>query len=532
MNYVGDLIHFSQKFLDNDKNEAFLRNLPEIEKELMGSFLLVSDDTLVHKKSPLSVEENAAKYRIIEKLKRHMLQYTPNPNKQRASQLAYYKIHLNFICFKYLIAKQYRPAAAHLALQTFRLAKKYKILDIATILARFLFRHYASHTKDQKLAKIYYAEVHELNRKVELEIKCEWYHAELTNQFSVSKDLGNEFKATAEKYYAEVSEQFSDPPSTNYLRFGYSIGVFYKLSQKDYQSTIHICKKARQNLMENKHLADPFGARLFLNYQAYAAMADGDLAHAKELLLEVRAGTEKYGSQWYTSMQYLLLIHLREGSYTQTRLILSEAKEGKLSRQTKLMKNRWEMFEAYHHLCIHLAGLESKFQSSFNISKFLNKVTELSQDKKGFNISLLVCKWLGNYIRNNYDRLIDQEEALNSYIGRYLRKNKTFRNNCFLRMLLSISKQQFHPEAVARHTEKYRVKLSLIPLAIDQSSDLVEIVPFEKLWDLILLHLMRNYKKENPKYVPRHIYLKSLMRNEILILKSDEDIPILKSQMN
>ena len=77
-------------------------------------------------------------------------------------------------------------------------------------------------------------------------------------------------------------------------------------------------------------------------------------------------------------------------------------------------------------------------------------------------------------------------EALKTYSHRYLRKNDTFRSNCFINMLLQLPLANFNKIALKRKANKYWEKLRSLPLEEAKQSVEIELVPYEKLWEYVL----------------------------------------------
>ncbi len=508
---LQELIDFSRKFISEEKNELFLKSLPNIESELMESLVLYSAEELDLGKIILSKEEKAGAYRIKEKLKKHIVNFNPKSKKHNASQIAFYKVHLNSLCVTFLISKQYRSSAMALAEKTFKLAEKFRFVDIGLKMARYLFFHYATFTEDKKLSQYYYDKVCSLNEMLNLEIKAEWYQSQLANEFSIKKELSPEFKVKSKKFYDELKLHFNEDGSNTFYRISNLVGVYHFLSIKDYAGCRKVCTEAIRQLTQRGESIDVFGASLFRNYYAYSCLASNMLEDAKEMLTQVLEHTEKNKAQWFSAIQYLFLIELRQSNYDYAKSLLDSALSSKaLGRQTAPLRNRWKLFQAYYHLLAKLTMSSEEHSNSFKINKYINDAVLFSNDKKAMNVTLIICKYLFDLVNGKFDKMIDSEESLKSYAGRHLVKNKSFRNNCFIKMLLVISKQNFHPEAVARHSEKYRKKLAEVPLKFDGGSDLVEIIPFEQLWDLVLTYLMSRQKLENSRYEPLHPYLKKL----------------------
>ncbi|MEM9991763.1 MAG: hypothetical protein AAF738_08365, partial [Bacteroidota bacterium] len=73
-------------------------------------------------------------------------------------------------------------------------------------------------------------------------------------------------------------------------------------------------------------------------------------------------------------------------------------------------------------------------------------------------------------------------EAIEKYCSRYLRKDDTFRSNCFIKMLLQIPISGFHKAGVIRRSEKYLTRLNSMPIDVANQASEIEIIPYEELW--------------------------------------------------
>jgi hypothetical protein len=91
--------------------------------------------------------------------------------------------------------------------------------------------------------------------------------------------------------------------------------------------------------------------------------------------------------------------------------------------------------------------------------------------------------------KKEYDQAIDRIEAIEKYVTRYLRKDDTFRSNCFIRMLLQIPASGFHQAGVIRRAKKYQNKLEECPLEMAGQNYEIEIIPYETLWKMVVQSL-------------------------------------------
>lgn len=152
-----------------------------------------------------------------------------------------------------------------------------------------------------------------------------------------------------------------------------------------------------------------------------------------------------------------------------------------------------ENFEAYLNYIFETENLNRDFlndgKRKFRILKFLNEVPNYSKDKRGFNIAILIIQILYMLEKGDYTGIINRSEALNVYCSRYLRKDESYRSNCFIKMLLTMEKEDFRYERTKQLAMKYYRKLTE---GNEEGQNIVyewEIVPYEILWDKVLNRL-------------------------------------------
>ena len=109
-----------------------------------------------------------------------------------------------------------------------------------------------------------------------------------------------------------------------------------------------------------------------------------------------------------------------------------------------------------------------------------------SRDKTGINISILVIQVLLLIAQGKKSKVIDRVEALRTYVYTHLRKDESFRSNCFIKMLLKMTEANFHKNGTIRKTEGLRKRLEEASIGTKGYSNYVEIIPYEKLWEISL----------------------------------------------
>ena len=158
---------------------------------------------------------------------------------------------------------------------------------------------------------------------------------------------------------------------------------------------------------------------------------------------------------------------------------------------------RFRIIEAYLYYFKEEGMLSSEFlptKKKFKLGKFLNEVPKYSKDKSGANVQILIIQALFLIQREDIDESINRIDSLRQYCHKYLRKDHTFRSNCFIKMLVILLKNQFHKEAVERKTKKYLKLLNDHPIEKMRQSIGVEIVPFEFLWGILTKDLKNEFR--------------------------------------
>lgn len=504
---ISELVDFSRKNLSENKNDAFRDVLPDSEKELLESLVLSTAEELNETSFHLQADQKAALYRLQEKLKRHILQYIPANHNNNALRRAYYNCVINYAVVKFLFGKSYKKAAADVAEKTFKLAMKYGFPDIALEMSRRLFTFYGVHSSKKKKAEFYYNQVEPLLYQIKMEVSATWNQTKLASQFTTKKALPDTFVNEAKTAFYQLKPYLSEIKTIRYRRQTYLVGIYYLLAKKDFSACQTLCKEAITLMQSDEAIYDSYGINLMRNYLALSSLINQDYQTCESVLEEVCLTTAKYKQQWFSAKLFIFVLRIRQKDFNESWKIFNEVNDGQaLKRESVLLQNRWKLFEAYLHLCDKLRH-KKKTDAKYKVYKYLNDTSVFTTDKKAMNVSLIICYYLHLLVDKKLDKLIDMEDSVQSYIGRHLVKNASFRNKCFLKLLMIIPKHNFHPEAIARHAEKWRKKLLEVPLKYDGTSNLIEIVPFEQLWDMIMQYLWSEFKMSYPNHEAIHPYL-------------------------
>lgn len=143
--------------------------------------------------------------------------------------------------------------------------------------------------------------------------------------------------------------------------------------------------------------------------------------------------------------------------------------------QHRHIAEQWIILEGYFQFLLN-AGLIS--HEGFRIGKVLNSTPKLNADKHGYFANTLILKLL-IYIQSDREKAIDSCDPISQSLSRYIEKNS--RQYIFIKMLLLVISNHFVKEEVAKQTKSHLESLNNTPM----NPELLDIIPYPKLWDII-----------------------------------------------
>ena len=90
--------------------------------------------------------------------------------------------------------------------------------------------------------------------------------------------------------------------------------------------------------------------------------------------------------------------------------------------------------------------------------------------------------------RRSYNAVSERIDRLKSYANRQLKKDEYYRVNQFIRLLQQLPKADYNPEYLS-NVDKYYDRLIETPFRYRGFILELEIIPYEKLWKMILVRI-------------------------------------------
>lgn len=410
-------------------------------------------------------------------------------------QRAYYTCYKNTTAVKIMLGRHARAAAIPLAEQTLKKALIFQFTDLIFELTKLLANHYANIIGDNRK----YKEYRELNTKYRqiylAESIAEQYHIDLSSHFAKSRATMKEASEMAKLFFQELEKIPETNRSNKFYYHYYLTSLFRFESISDYPNTLLICQEALK-YFEKKGEKSSGNINVlvsFLNRSMACHIHLGQFGEGETTVKKLLKISTQGSLAWYNSLMYQMILCFQSGKYQNTLKILDQAITHKgFAHLNSNTLEFWRVLEAYVNYFITIGKIKDdrkKEANTFRINRFLNEVPNYSKDKQGTNISILILHILFLLHQEKFGDIIDRVESLNMYVHRYLRRDDTYRSNCFIKMLLQLPPTNFHILGVQRKAKKFLDMLHEVPLSKSSQSAEVEIVPYEVLWDCVLRSL-------------------------------------------
>ena len=420
-------------------------------------------------------------------------------------QKAFYNCYREWAAVKILISKGARLAGVNLSHKILKVAKKYEITELVLEVSRMLRLHYGARVGDSKK----YEQFNEIFKVYEpiwlAENKAEELYTELIIEYVNNKSTKEDLHLKAKEYYELLKIDMERFGSYRLHLCGSLIGISIYTSINDYDTTIEICKESINHFKTKKYsTTTPFQIyyyQLLVCYTQLKKYEEGQ-AVANECLNLL---DEEGSYNWFKYHELLLILCMHTKQYQEAyNVFIKTINHNRFQFLPDSVKEMWRIFEAYVHFLIEVNQIKlpetDVHFNKFRLGRFLNDTPIFSKDKRGMNIPILIIHILFMIRQSKYDRAIDRIEAIEKYCARHLRKNDTFRSNCFIKMLIKIPSNGFHKAGVIRYAAPLLKKLQSKPLDVANQTNEIEIIPYEDLWEMALSLLENKFlktKKQN-----------------------------------
>ena len=406
---------------------------------------------------------------------------------------AYYSSNKDWTLVKILLSNNAPHTAAALARQILTTALKYKFADVIVNCSRIL-RKYAAETGDEKSYEEYDAHSKQFQNVLDAEIRSEeLYQRVIMNYYKVPMQQ-TDLKARIDTYcdaLVGLSEIYDSPIViyNMYLVWAYRYEML-----RDFEAMLEVTAKAEKYIEENPlyYQSDKLATFQLKKMSAHLHLSDwkNGKINAEKCLHSFPTGSET----WYTFMEYYLLLAIHTDHYVNAIAIYNEAtSKSKFKKLSGVTKEKWKIFEVYLNFIIESVGsdnpvLAAQQKKTFRLSRFLNDSILYPKEQRIFTVLLVIAQVLFLLEKKSYNAVAERIDRLKGYANRQLKKEEFHRAIQFIRLLQQLAKSDYKIENMGM-TEKYYNKLVETPFFYSGAIHQFEVIPYEKLWNLILSRL-------------------------------------------
>lgn len=408
---------------------------------------------------------------------------------------ALYNCYRDFASANILRLREANKAAVYLMHQTLEQCIKYEFIELAAEITRFLRMRYGRSIGD-KSNHAYFTELHqayELKRRMEMMALD--YYDNLIDYYINKKSPNIEIYTMAHAYFEELWPLTTKVDTAQFYNYTYLIGILKHMAENDSQSAIDLANHALITLQKRKNTnrTDLFTIAIqklsCLTHLRIFEHQEGDAVVAYCLKL-----IEKNSFNWYRLMETYFQYCMYAKNYDKALDIYEQVqKSERMGTLIGNVRDSWQLYAGYLHLLVQFKKLEidrvEKVVGPFKMVKFNNDFEVFDRDKEGMNIPLVLLPLLyslaqGSDHEEEYGRSVD---ALEKYRKRYLDNDLNRRSASFTNMLLALGKIEFEQASAARKIKKEMAVLSSLPPQEAGQSLVVEIIPYEDLWEMLIL---------------------------------------------
>lgn len=405
---------------------------------------------------------------------------------------AYYTCYKNLAATHILKGRTASKSAISLSERTLRRAIEFGFTEIVISLARHLRFEYSNRQKNAQKFEYYEQLLKKYMQIWQAEEFAEGCYAKIELYSSLKKITRDELIEKSKKYTEQLLKLFPYNHSYAFRISAYMVLIGHFELTNNYSKIISTSYDAIAFFESQQKIASKNAIGVFLFKLATTNIICQNYDEAEKAIKRCLDLFQKEGFNWYLIMRQYFLLCMHSKDYQKAYDILVIVQNTKnLKRISAHEQELWGINAAYIEYFIRSGEIETVPVGDlelkpFRYYKFLNEFPFYSKQKRGINIPILIIQILFLLQAKKYDEVIDRATNLHQYCSKYLRKDNTYRSNCFIKMLIKLVEAQFHKNGAQRKAQAYYEKLKNNPLEKTLDMNLVEIVPYEQLWEYTL----------------------------------------------
>ncbi len=429
------------------------------------------------------------KFEIKTALYSELLKFKPSNYNYSPFQQAYYKAQQQLATFKTLKGLGKNSSVIDISSNLLKRSMTYELTNITVEVSLQMCMFHSDKTMDneqiEKFSEIYnkYFEIQEKEKEVEL------LWAKL---ISISQNDSKENELAlklGEEYINNHPLPKERIKSYKYYSRYYFIQLYCLELRNDLNSFENVACKAYQhfcNLPYEYHT----GKIAFLHNLIDVNLRLNRFSESIRYIDIANDVIKKGESNWFIYMLLKLKTQLHIETFLEANETYTEMIDHRnFDHQPNIFKVQSVLLGSYIQFLNVVDNKKGRKPSTQFINKHLKFLEKHQNDLEDLIVPILLSSLLFSIHNRDFDRIESNIQELKKYTKVYLKSSSpNYRSHCFIRMLLIIPLYNYNLNAIHRHVESYLKKLEEKPPSFNKEI-VYEVIPYEKLWSIILDHL-------------------------------------------
>lgn len=450
-----------------------------------------SAQKILYPENPKSGSYRKLKSLLKNRLKNSVLLFDEKKSTKTPYQRAYYQSYKEWAMVKILLGQNAREAAVDVAEDILNKAIKFEFSDLAMEVSSVLRLHYGARLGNKERFDHYNAIFKKYQKIYWQEEQAQELYIDLIVNYVNNRSSNQEKQRIANQALVILDAEEISLKTRQYLLCYYLIKVMAQTSVYNYKAALDICEEAIA-IFKSKGFDVNLPLQIFYYQKLLCCIQLGTYEAGKEVAETCLGLIEKGSFNWFKCYELYVILALYNDNYQQALDIYETViRHPRFEFLPANIIEIWKIYQAYLHFLFLIKKVLHTPSSiggatEFNLSTLLAEIEYFSKDKSGMNAAIIVIQILILLVEGDYGLADSRIDAARKYRYRHLNDEFTQRTSIFFRILGKIPLGEFKHDKVNAKAAKLQKEFANIPIELASQEVEVEIIPYEKLWQLVL----------------------------------------------
>jgi hypothetical protein len=406
---------------------------------------------------------------------------------------AYYSCNKDWTLVKILLENNAPNTAIEIARSIYLTAEKYRFADVIMNSSRVL-REYAAQEGNEAEFEEYDKMIKLYGNIYEAEIRSEEFLQRVRMQFHHSQGNVADFEERIEYYcnaLVSLSEQY-ESPIVYYNMFMVWIYRYEVLC--DFDAMVEVCRRAEDYINANPIYQRDDITSMFRLKKMTAFLHLKDFTNGVSEAVQALKVIKESSPHYFEYMELYFLLAMHTDNYPKALTIHSlVTTTPKFRRLTSSEREKWNVFEMYVDLMLDYQNLDNPAllgakKKMIRNTKFINEPLLFPKEQRMYTVHYMVGQFLYHLRKGSTTLATETADRMKSFSNRQLKPEEYYRAINFFKLLQQLLKAEYRLADISS-AEKYYNRLIEQPFNYRGMLNELEVVPFDKLWNIILSKL-------------------------------------------